>query len=307
MNLNSNSKSNSIHYDKSTNIIGINTDKNLSLIENILENISILDIINLVCERASYDHYVKIDYRTKALCFNLIKNLFKNCNLHLIGEDLATKLFSVKRPSVMLESLFELNILECLFPNIYNLTKFKEGSKHHQEASVFEHVLTMLRLFEQSQDLYLGSRIDMIMSIVLHDIAKPYCYFTNGSSKSHDDIELIRIHSDSLLDHLFTNNVEFIVSNHVKIYSTHSMSVEDIVLFLEQFHCMSQLEELLNFAELDNLGRINLEPNKHIEESLLISSLWNMLHPDFSILCNYNSIHEYNIAKVTELIKIHRI
>ena len=49
---------------------------------------------------------------------------------------------------VFFNTLFELGVLDIIFPKIYALTTLKEGNLHHLESSVFTHTMEVLRIAE---------------------------------------------------------------------------------------------------------------------------------------------------------------
>ena len=53
---------------------------------------------------------------------------------------------SYKHSYLFFETLFELGVLEEIFPSIYAFTTLKEGSLYHLESSVFVHTMEVLKL-----------------------------------------------------------------------------------------------------------------------------------------------------------------
>ena len=66
---------------------------------------------------------------------------------------------------VFFNTLFELGVLDIIFPKIYMLTTLKEGNLHHLESSVFAHTMEVLRIAElQLKTLYAISNSNNIES-----------------------------------------------------------------------------------------------------------------------------------------------
>jgi tRNA nucleotidyltransferase (CCA-adding enzyme) len=170
----------------------------------------------------------------------------------------------------------------------------------------------MLKLYE---DIYAAEYQTSVMklSILYHDIAKPHCYRTFGSSAGHDAVELIDQFVDIYMPVKLYNQVLFYTSNHVLAYCTYEMKPARIATFLEQFKSVEQLLTLLQLASFDSRGRINRGVEKDIEHNMLLRALTNILayspvewisskdsRPGGEAIKNH--IHQVNIGFVNEAI-----
>lgn len=254
--------------------------------------------------------YWKIDYGTKALVYSMRDELMFLQRDRVWKE--VQKALSTTKFYVFLETLFELGVLDIIFPHIYQLTTLKEGSKHHMEASLFDHTIRMLKLYEDTYAIEYQTHV-MKLSILYHDIAKPYCYRTLGSSAGHDSVDLISEFIDMYLPVKLYQQVLFNTKNHVLVYRTYEMSAKRIATFLEQFKSVEQLLTLLQLASFDSRGRINIGVEKDIEHNMLLRALTNILayspvewisskdsRPSGEAIKNH--IHKVNIAFVNEAI-----
>lgn len=274
-----------------TDKVIIDENKRLLSLDSI-HGIEPSDALELALIRSNFSEYYKIDYQTKAIIYTRFNDMPYEI-YHDGVKDIISAALDSLRPSVFFETLFELGILQHLLPNVYQLTTLKEGSKHHLEASVFEHTLMMMRLFETNyRQTYHGCQNEIIMAILLHDIAKPYCYRLYGSSAGHDSKELIVQHLDDYLRPFATPMVMFLVINHIRVYRTHEMSSRKIASFLEQFTSPHQLDQLITLALCDAYGRFNSGVENDIEDALLYSALFAIqsFNPD-ELISAYESQH----------------
>jgi tRNA nucleotidyltransferase (CCA-adding enzyme) len=220
-----------------------------------------LRVLRLARFRANLGYEWKIAYATKATMSKTWSQLSS-----LQPDRVWKEIEKVKDLRIFFETLFELNVLNQVFPYIYELTTCKEGNKHHLEPSVFVHTMLML-------DILKDQPMHIRMSALYHDIAKPYTYRTYGCSKNHDDPLLIDLRRDIIIPTNMYKQVLFLCKNHTKVYKTYEMSDKTLATWLEQFKSIQQLEDLLILSYADNEGRVTMTETKQIEDNLLLDTL----------------------------------
>ncbi len=157
-------------------------------------------------------------------------------------------------PRLFFDTLFECNVLEDTFPDIHILTQTREGSKHHREASVYEHTMMMLELLAHSSKPY---GLTLRLAALYHDIGKPYTYRNKGNSNGHEKLELVENLVPKWIPASTRRKVLMLITNHTKVYKAHEMRANSIATFLEQYrHDRELLVMQVNLAQADDKGRI---------------------------------------------------
>lgn len=263
-------------------------------------------VLRLARLRAKLGYEWQIAYETKALSYKMYDIL-----THLQPDRVykeVEKAMLLPNTSIFFETLFELGVLEAIFPHIYQLTTLKEGNPHHMEPSVFEHTMMMLRLAAHNTPT-------MKAAIIYHDIVKPYMYRRHGSGRGHDSGKLAAERMDIQLPANMKKKVLFLVDNHVRVYKTHEMTPKKIASFLEKFGRDHQLlKASIQLAHYDDQGRTTLTEQKTIQGKELRAAHLCIL--DYSPAKWINSqptrpsgdsikqhIHNYNIKVVKEIFK----
>jgi len=264
-------------------------------------------VLRLARFRAQFGEDWKIYHATKALVYDM-RIILGHLQVDRVWKEVEKA--SKYDLSIFFNTLFELGVLEMIFPYIHQLTTLKEGNKQHREASVFEHTMTMLKIVKDESMV-------IKMSVLYHDIAKPFCYRAYGSSAGHDEYGLINDRIDIHLPAKLRKEVLFHTTNHVNIYKTYEMKAATIATFLESFKSINQLNELFIIASADDEGRIAVSETEPVEKMLLITALHEILeysprewidsqdYPVASIAIKQH-IHNYNIGVVKKFIKEYR-
>ncbi len=190
----------------------------------------------------------KVHKDTKLLIYQNRYTLSKLSNSKIWTE--VEKALKLPNSDVFFNALFELGILEHIFPNLHELTTCKEGNLYHMEASVFEHTMMMLRHDK-------SNNIAVKLSILFHDIVKPYMHRTTGSGTGHEDEALINERLPNWIPSKLRKRVLLICKNHLKVYKLNLMSDRKIAKFFEQFTSKrSTFIDLLSLGEADANGTI---------------------------------------------------
>jgi tRNA nucleotidyltransferase (CCA-adding enzyme) len=163
---------------------------------------------------------------------------------------------------IFFETLDELQVLDIVFPNIYDLKSYREGSKWHKEPNVFEHTMRMLQL----ASLYTPVIKYMIL---YHDICKPKCRRLYGNGAGHDSAEM----AEPLLDIKLPTKIKEYVLHHIeyhqrifKVYE--DMSARKIVKLIKAFKKDKLLlTYMIIVGKFDKDGSICLYQRPHTDFS----------------------------------------
>jgi tRNA nucleotidyltransferase (CCA-adding enzyme) len=176
-----------------------------------------------------------------------------------------TKVMELKTSHIFFQTLLELDVLDVIFPKIYDLSLCKENSKYHLEESVFIHTMMVLKELEYENIL-------LKFTALYHDIAKPICYKKNIThSGGHDNIDIVEPFIDIHLPNKIKKDMLFLIKNHLRIFLFDEMKLSKKASFIESFKKNRDIfEQLLIFAKADSNGRITNEKIKDLDESLLL-------------------------------------
>ncbi|MEA3384500.1 MAG: polynucleotide adenylyltransferase [Campylobacterota bacterium] len=250
--------------------------------------------------RAKYGYDWKIHHSTKVLIYKMRDEL-KYLQKDRVYKEI-DKVLELESSDMFFNTLFELGVLDVVFPSIYKLTTLKEGSIYHMEATVFEHTMMVLKKLKNRSKL-------LKLTAIYHDIAKPHCYREYGNSAKHDNKLLVEELIDIQIPVKLKKKMLIIIENHIKIYILNEMKDSKKATFFESFKKNRELfEDLITFADADNQGRICLENKENLpkEKLLLIFDTISNYSPkswidscaDLSNDSIKQHIHKYNIGVV---------
>ncbi len=258
-------------------------------------------VLRLARFRATLPGTWTIAHETKVLCGSMIFELQFLTPERVWKE--VEKVIAANGLATFMETLYELDVLDSVFPEMHRMILCREGSKHHREANVFVHTMMMLRTGTFSKRVQLA--------ILFHDIAKPICYKTYGSSAGHDGEELV----DSLLPHWIPTKLRkqvlFLIKNHTRIYKTSGMKPSKIARLICEYKRDEQLlHDQLALATADDEGRlcdpgikkvIEFAPviDSFLEISTYSPSAWLIsyqIRPSDEAIKQH--VHKYNISVV---------
>lgn len=198
----------------------------------------------------------KIAPKTKALAYSMRESLKTLCPERVWKE--VEKVLKFNNSDEFFYALLEMNVLDVVFPNIYEMLLCREGSKYHQESSVFEHSMMVLRELSRES-------LDLKLAAIYHDIAKPYTYKMYGNGGGHDNIELIEPLIDIQIPKKLREKVIFLVDNHIRIFEFEKMRASKIVnLFMSSGRTQEMIYKLLKFAKADLSGRLTVAKKRDI-------------------------------------------
>lgn len=224
-----------------------------------------LRILRVARFRSKYGYDWKIHPTTKVLIYKMRKSL-KYIHPDRVWKEI-DKVLGYQNTHIFFETLFELGVLDIIFPSIYALTTLKEGTVHHEESSVFVHTMEVLKLFRDRSKL-------LKLTAIYHDIGKPICYREHGNSAGHEDKDLVSSLIDISIPGCYKRPMLFIISKHVKVFKLMEMRTAKVAKFFESFRGdISLLHNLIDFCNADNSGRITRTPKKDVDRFFLINSL----------------------------------
>jgi tRNA nucleotidyltransferase (CCA-adding enzyme) len=112
-----------------------------------------------------------IDEETVALCQSIELD---DLPAERIWGEIEKLLLQSKQPSIGLEWLRTLSVLEKLFPEIQNLIDVRQDEVWHPEGDVFVHTqLVIDRASELIDDLPYAKRVTVMLAALAHDFGKP--------------------------------------------------------------------------------------------------------------------------------------
>ncbi|MEA2019598.1 MAG: polynucleotide adenylyltransferase [Campylobacterota bacterium] len=220
------------------------------------------------------------------------------------------KVFELEKSELFFETLLELDVLDVLFPNIYNLTQCRENSKYHQEENVFIHTMMVLKELRYESKLLKATAL-------YHDIAKPMIYKkTDGKNAGgHDNPKFVEPLIDIYFPIKLQKKMLFLIKNHLRVYNLDKMRTKKIASFFEEYKKDRELfQNQLMFGKADTNGRIG-NSKKELDEKMLLKIFDKIL--DYSPLLwikkqetNPNGetikqhIHRVNIKIIKELYNV---
>jgi tRNA nucleotidyltransferase (CCA-adding enzyme) len=223
-----------------------------------------MHVLRLARFRATFGTGWNIHATTRVLVYRMREEL-----THLQPEQVwkeVEKVLALQDAYLFFETLFELGVLDVIFPSLYEMTTFKEGTKYHREASLFAHVMMVLRELKNETAL-------LKLTALYHDIAKPYCFRTYGNGTRHGDPDKIAPRIDMQIPAKMKDQVLFLSEKHDKLSKLPEMSVYHIADFFESFNKdETLLIALIRFKRADDQGRFTDVPRPEIWERALLKT-----------------------------------
>ena len=221
-------------------------------------------VLRIARFRARFGHEWNIHPSTKVLIYQM------RYELQYLQKDRVykeiEKVLTSKNSYIFFETLFELGVLDMIFPSLYNLTTLKEGTKFHKEGSVFIHTMMVLKELDNEGIL-------LKLTALYHDIAKPECYKRYGNGSHHEDIKLVEPLLDITIPAKVKNKMLFLIANHIKIALLADMRSAKLATFFESFKKDRELLiTLLKFKDADNKGRISDVAKQNSDYSMILKT-----------------------------------
>ena len=223
-----------------------------------------LRVLRLARFRATFGTGWNIHATTRVLVYKMREEL-----THLQPDRVwkeIEKVLALPEAHIFFETLFELGVLDVVFPSLYELTTFKEGTKYHREPSLFTHVMLVLRELKNETAV-------MKLAALYHDIAKPYCFRTYGNGARHGDLDKIEPRIDMQIPAKLKKRVLFLSANHVILPKLPQMSVYQIADFFESLNKdETLLVDLIRFKRADDQVRFTDAPRPEIWDRALLKT-----------------------------------
>lgn len=216
-----------------------------------------LRVLRIARFRARYPQF-KVAEDTKKLVFTM-KDSLNFLTKERIFKELE-KALSEQSPELFFITLFELGVLDVVFPEIYQMTTVEHRNKYHMEGSVFNHSMLVLKMASQLSE-------DPIVRFgaLYHDIGKVSSYKETGKFHGHDSYERVSSELEKVKERYRVPNKYISIAlsaavNHHKIYSINGkMKNKSIVRMLTSKlwpKKEADVMRILTIAESDSFGRI---------------------------------------------------
>lgn len=198
-----------------------------------------------------------IDPSTKELVLELREELKFLTPERILKE--VEKAMSYEKPELFFICLKELNVLDILFPEIYNMIGVEHNSDYHKEGDVFNHTMLVLQ-----EVCLLTTDVDTRIAALYHDVLKPIVFERDGNFHEHYNEELLYELSDNLFPYI-RKNTKLLKLIHAGILYHHFCHNFYIVtgkrfvkkMFTEKAFpkTVEEFEKLLIIARSDSYGR----------------------------------------------------
>ncbi|MDR1460474.1 MAG: polynucleotide adenylyltransferase [Campylobacteraceae bacterium] len=213
-----------------------------------------------------------------------------------------------KKPSLFFSSLLELNILDVVFPWIYELTKVEHNNDYHLEGTVFNHVMMAVDLCEDENAKW---------AVLFHDVGKYQAFLEDGNFYRHYDIKILQNVFKKIQKTLSLSYEEFEISkffalNHHNLQNIfkNTMRVSKIAALLFKIKDKKRLESILEATLADLNGRVGKSDNLAFSKEQ-ISYMWRLLkeadyevdHKTMSVEQIKSTITHKQISILKEFIK----
>ena len=204
-----------------------------------------------------------IDPLTAALCQSIDLNDLPG---ERIWGEMEKLLLRAQRPSIGLNWLRELRVLDQLFPELKALIDVPQEPDWHPEGDVWIHTLLAVdRARELIDDLTYAKQVTVMLAALAHDLGKPATTaFLDGRIRSREHEEAGVAPTESLLDRLNIHTLDgydvrgqviAIVRDHLKPGEFFKKRLEVSVGAFRRLARKVDLDLLYRVAKADSLGR----------------------------------------------------
>lgn len=170
-----------------------------------------------------------------------------------IEKELEKVFLRDEKPSTFFNTLKELNVLDDIFPNLYNLIGVEQNPTYHPEGDAYIHTMIVLdNIHRMTKDL------DCLFACLLHDYGK---FLSDNGTGSHINHETLGIPLVEQFCHNYKfskKRKNFIITftqEHLRIHKSIEMKASSIVKLLNKLG--NNLEKFLMCAKADDLGKNN--------------------------------------------------
>lgn len=235
-----------------------------------------LRVLRLARFRAKYgEEFWRINPKTKVLCYELRHSLTTLTKERVWKE--VEQVLTYKHSYIFFQTLFELGVLEYVFPNIYQMTTCKEGNKWHTEPSVFEHTMQVMAKCTTPTAR---------LAALYHDIAKPLIYRLYGNGNGHDNpnlfVDLIDLH----MPNKYKRDITVLIANHLKIGRLKEMKASTKLAFIDAY--ANDMELLNQSIELTLADTYGATPHPSVEPYTTTAQSYIFLKRIMNLLKTYS-------------------
>jgi tRNA nucleotidyltransferase (CCA-adding enzyme) len=216
----------------------------------------------------------------------------------------AKKALNAKNSSVFFYSLLSLDVLEVLFPFLYNLTKISHDNEYHKEDSVFVHTMMALDLCNDTAAKW---------AVLFHDMGKYQSFLDNGNFHRHYDAKIVQGIFKDIQKSLSLSREELEISkffalNHHRLQNVlkNSMRPSKIASLLFKIKDKDRMESILEASLADLNGRVG-KGNNLVFSKEHVKKMWELLrYADYGVdndTMNAEKIKSIVMHKQTNILK----
>lgn len=263
-----------------------------------------LRVLRLARFKAKFPQFT-IDNSTKQLVKTMKKEL-KTLQKDRVYKEIK-KVFELKNSEIFFQTLLELNLLEDIFPNIYNLTLLRSNN-----IDLFQNSMFVLQNLSNQNEL-------LKFTALYHNIAIPYRSKKIGYKPSQNDynIKFVEPLIDIQISKKTKKEMLLLIQNHIKLLNLKTENSENIASFFQSYNKNRELfinqivfveakiktlpKSSSQQLEKDKLLYIfdtisSYSPKKWIEQQKLKKSVQNVSGEQIK-----QHIHHHNIAVINKL------
>ncbi len=245
-----------------------------------------LRVLRLARFYARYEGF-KIASETKELCFSLREEL-----KHLTKERVCLELRKVlkeKRAYLFFECLKDLNVLDVVFPEIYEMIGCEHNNIYHMEGDVFNHTMLAMKQYQ-------GSDYLVRLGILFHDAGKKISKDKYGDFHSHysdeiNDLVLEGINERYRFSKEELRIIRLCIKYHHFLHKYREMNVKNIIKkFFERAFPRNEKEllVLIEVEKADSCGRLILVDGVLTEGILFYKD-------NFKLIDSYKAVKQVKI------------
>lgn len=164
------------------------------------------------------------------------------------------KALKTKTPSLYFRSLLELNVLNWVYPEIYQMTEVEHDNQYHQEGSIFNHVMMVIDKC---------NTVEARIAALFHDVGKIPCKVSLGTFKGHSGDEFVTPAFDIIKKKYGFSKFQFDIAYYVALNhhrwqeaaqgNLTTKKLLDLMLYIKD---LKKLDFILEAVYADMQGRI---------------------------------------------------
>ena len=215
-----------------------------------------LRVLRIARFRARYPEF-SIAEETKSMISEM-RNMLVSLTKERVFKELE-KALGEERPELFFITLNELNVLDIIFPEIYEMTLVEHDNIYHMEGSVFNHTMCALRMASLKTEDKL-----VRFGTIYHDIGKVSSYKEFGDFNDHTSYERISYEMNLVKERYKVPNKWIKIAivaatNHHRIFQLKKMKNKKVVKMITNKIFPKQeddIKRILDITESDSFGRL---------------------------------------------------